>query len=184
MLTIDQIQDDVNSAKLYYIQQLKLVYANMQNGFGSSNPYTGIKRLITSLTFQINANLIDANTDALYACLMEATAGFTGNYQIDPSVIIPGQNITVIITPNSPFNIERSSADLIEDGEDTGNWYLPLKNDDGSNMPLSYKPTLLTLNGNSFPPTYSINYMPMRLYGFANNTDEQTIIVTITPTVV
>lgn len=99
-LTLDQIATDVASAKVYCIQQMAVNLVLLKNGQSAPNikSITVLKRIIRCLTFQINAGVLDADTITLYTCLLNALAGFNATYNIDPSVIIPGQIINVIIS--------------------------------------------------------------------------------------
>jgi len=97
MATIGQITADVNSAKVYAIQQSGINLILQKNGQcapGIKN-ITALKRIIRCLTFQINANVVDTDTNTLYNCLLKTLAGFNSNYTIDPSVIIPGTTIII-----------------------------------------------------------------------------------------
>jgi len=175
MPTLEQISTDVNSAKVYYVNKAAILVNNLKQGFGSAGSIKPLKRLIMALTFQINMGVVDADTETMYKCLLEATNGFVGDYSYDPSVKIPGETIIIQpggYTPPSPLSF--TQADLINGGtEDEPNYYLPFS-------ATGVVPSLITVNGVSIAYTVESGYTPPRIYGFANN-DTQTIIVNLTP---
>lgn len=97
MATLEEIEVKVGIAKAYYMKQLAaelLIYK--KGGCGSVKKLEGLKRIIKGLTFQIRANVNDANTESLYECLLNIIAGVTGSYIPDPAVQIPGQTVIVV----------------------------------------------------------------------------------------
>ena len=95
------------------------------------------------------------------------------NYQ-DPSGIIV---VDVTEVPKPPFDIQKTEADLIDAGG--GNWYLPLLDESDNPLVNGAIPVSVTLNGESFTFTYSKNFTPPRIYGFASDDAPQAIIVTL-----
>lgn len=111
-----------------------------------------------------------------YKYMLEIAGGEYSTATPDPNVQLPN---TVIIGEGSDpaVNYEYDETDLIDAGG--GNWYLPLINPETEEPLLpNVRPVLLTVNGDSFYPTYSTNFNPTRLYGFASNDGPQAIIVT------
>lgn len=110
-MTIDDIQDKVNTAKLYYVQQMALKLAKIRVGSQVSfKTLLGIKRLITGLTFQITADVIDSYTNTMYNCLVQALGGFGAPYNVDSEVQIPG---TTVITIPVVSNFNESRIDFV-----------------------------------------------------------------------
>lgn len=96
MPDLTTIQTKVNIGKAYYMQLLATQLANLKKGYGSITPLLPLKRIIQALTFQLDVEINDSNTTSLYNCLIKALGGFSGNYVLDPDVIIPGQTTVVI----------------------------------------------------------------------------------------
>lgn len=110
-MTIDDIQNKVNTAKLFYIQQMALKLAKIRVGSQVSfKTLLGVKRLITGLTFQITADVIDSDTNTMYNCLVQALGGFGAPYNIDPEVQIPG---TTVLTVPVVSNFNESRIDFV-----------------------------------------------------------------------
>lgn len=99
MATIDQITSDVNNGKLLSIQRAAAATVSLKSGINvdsSIKNINALKRLIKAITYQINANVINADTNILYTCLLNQLNGFGGNYVIDPTVQT-GLSTTVVI---------------------------------------------------------------------------------------
>lgn len=75
-------------------------------------------------------------------------------------------------SPYQPTTLTYSETDLLEDGVDSGNWYLPLT------LIGNRVPVLVTSNGETFGGTFNTTFTPPRYYGFSNNST-QVIKVTI-----
>lgn len=97
MLITQDIQDKVNTAKLYYISQVALNLAKLRVGSQASfKSLLGVKRLIQALTFQIIAGVIDVDTEKIYNCLVQALGGYGAAYALDPTVQLPGQTVVTV----------------------------------------------------------------------------------------
>lgn len=97
MPTTDQIQTTIDNGKLYTIKLLGEELPKYQKGCGSVKDILPITRLVRALQFQLNAEVIDKDTNTLYTCLYKALGGFGGTYTIDPDVINPGGDKPPII---------------------------------------------------------------------------------------
>ena len=146
------------------------------------NALSQMKKIEGAEFFYRNGDYAVSDDSAIFYSYMLNIAGSQySDATPDPNVQLPG---VVIITESgdSAIDYEDDEADLIDAGG--GNWYLPLLDPaTGNPLPLSARPVLLTLNGDSFPPTYSSNFTPTRLYGFSDNTGPKTIIVTVVTTI-
>lgn len=165
MVTIEQIQDDVNIARLYYIQQLSIAGDKLVTGIDTVKKLYPLKRLIKALTFEINANVIDDGTLLLYRCLLEITSYFVGNYVPDPDVKTPTQ---VIVVTNQPDTIVKDENNLIFD-TDSGGWYLPFEDENDVPYGETVIPVLVSTNGVSFSFGFDKTFYPKRIYGFTGN---------------
>lgn len=106
MLTLNNIQTLIDSAKVYYLNQIAIIYADMQLGVNNISTIYPVRRLVRSLEYENRAQVIDSGTEQIYDCLFEAIGGYTGLYQIDPGVQIPGQTI-IEVPVVSNFNQNR-----------------------------------------------------------------------------
>jgi len=97
----------------------------------------------------------------------------------DPNAQLPA-GIVINVTGSVAVDLDYDATYLIDAGG--GNWYLPLVDSLTNDVPAGAKPVLLTLNGDSFTPTYSENFTPTRLYGFSDNTAPKNITVTVVTT--
>jgi|GEM_PF-5869378 len=98
----------------------------------------------------------------------------------DPNAQLPSGITISVIGTTSATDLNYDETFLIDSGG--GNWYLPLVDSITTAVPEGAKPVLLTLNGDSFTPTYSENFTPTRLYGFSDNSAPKNIIVTVVTT--
>jgi len=169
------IQTDLDSAKLYYLQNLTTTLTKLKAGCGSVKPLLPLKRLIRALQWQVDAEVNDSVTSALYGCMMRIIGSFNKPYVIDPSVVIPG-DIFVIEAIDYAYD----ETYLVEDGEDSGNWYLPYLKPDDTAIPTGTVPIFVTIDNISNSMTFDDTFSPPRIYGFANN-DPQSIVVTTLP---
>lgn len=81
---------------------------------------------------------------------------------------ISGTSTTVIIPEDVFFTIERSQADLVEDGTGSGIWYLPMVAND-STVPVVTS-VFVICNGFSLPGAQlDTVHTPNRVYGFLDN---------------
>lgn len=96
MPDLTTIQNKVNLGKSYYMQLLSAELVKLKKGYGSTNIVLPLGRLIRGLTFQLNAELNNSDTDTLYNCLIRVLGGFSGSYVLDPDVIIPGQTTVIV----------------------------------------------------------------------------------------
>lgn len=107
MATLEEIEAKLGVAKAYYIKQANaelLIYK--KGACGHIKKLVPLKRIIRGLTFQINAQVNDDNTEALYECLLNIIAGVSGSYIPDPSVQIPGQT-TIVVNQVVGYNINK-----------------------------------------------------------------------------
>lgn len=106
MATIIQISNSLLIAKAYYVQLLDQDTTALQGGFPVRNrqKIECLKKLIYSLTWDLDVNVNDATTTAVYELLLNEIFSFTGQgVVVDPNVIIPGNTIIVVGT-STPFN--------------------------------------------------------------------------------
>lgn len=182
MATLDQIQADVNSAKVYSIQQMALQITLMKNG---SRPkeicdLTALKRMIRCLSFQINAGVVDADTNRLYNCLLAQLGGFNHAYAIDPEVVIPGTN-PIIVVPYQPLLLTKTQADLVLDVV-AEQYYLPYLDNSDNPITNGQIPAIVLLNGETMTFNFAVqapdlSYYPTpRIYSFANNAPQSIIV--------
>jgi|SRR6185312_13866116 len=175
-MTLNDVSTALGNAKLYYISQLAQQRLLMLKGRGCVNSLIPIPRLIRGLSFQYNAGVLDDRTNALYTCLLKAIAGFTGNYMPDPNVVIPGTTINITVDGAVVQAFNRTEANLLPDG--IGGYYLPFIDDSGQPFAANIKPLELTIDGVGITLQPNYDFVPMRLYGFANNVT-QTITLTV-----
>ena len=96
----------------------------------------------------------------------------------DPNAQLPA-GIVINIDAGGAIDINYTQAFILDADPPNGNWYLPLIDPDtAADLPSYYKPTLVTVNGASFPATYDTNFTPARLYGFSSYLVTQNITVT------
>lgn len=109
MPTLNDISAAVDVAKVYSLKKTAEELVKFQDGgCGDLSKVSNIDYLILALTFQINANVNDENTQSLYECLLKAISGATGTYTRDPSVQIPGQTIVYITVGDIPTPSDES----------------------------------------------------------------------------
>lgn len=180
-MDIDIITTDIGYAKQLYLQKLDAILTKMKSGCGDTKSIQPLKRIIKALQWRLDADINDNTTSRLYACMMKIIGSFGSPYTVDPSVYQP--NTTVIVL-DMALDLPYNETDLVSDG--TGGFYLPFYDKSKPTpyppVPINYRPTVVINNGESFTETWSKNFIPWRLYGFGNNTDSQTIIVTIVKT--
>lgn len=98
MLTLTDISTAVGVAKSYYIDKIQVQLDRLNVGEQAYvDKLLSIQRLITGLTFQINANINDLRTLKLYTCLENMIAGVTGTYVLDPDVVNPGYPLPPVV---------------------------------------------------------------------------------------
>lgn len=182
-MTTNDISTALGSAKLYYINQLARQLPLMQKGVGTVRPLVALQRLIRGLTFQLNANVIDDTTDALYSCLTGAIAGFTGNYIPNPDVIITGQSI-IVIQPNTLVElIQKSQDDLLLDSV-SGNYYLPFLDQNGDQFTTTTALVGIAINGVGRDPQPNYSFTPIRIYGVDDKSVPQVIVMIVVTTAI
>lgn len=124
-MDLSQIATDLDTARLYYLQKAGEVFTKLKTGCGSVKDLTPLKRLINGLQFQIDYQVDDSTTQSLYSCMMAIISGFTGSYTPDPTVIIPGQTVTIIVE-GSVVNSERipfTNATIVSLANYQANYY-------------------------------------------------------------
>lgn len=108
MATTQQITDSIALANAYFIQLLNKNTTGLQSGaltHLSKNIFC-LRRFIRALQWDVDDNINDADTTALYDLLLTEIDGYTGSgVVVDPNVIIPGQPIIVIATMPVPLEI-------------------------------------------------------------------------------
>jgi len=117
---------------------------------------------------------------SFYNTMLEiAGLKYTDGVTPDPNAQVP--SIIIVSPVNAPYEIRKSAVDLIDAGG--GNWYLPFLSETNVALPTGDIPVSVTLNGESFTFTFTTNFTPPRIYGFASNDAPQAIIVTVVPTI-
>lgn len=175
MVTLDQLNSAIVLGEAYFIELLNERITGLSSGAYTTmtRKITCLNRLIRAIGWDIADSLIDVTTDAIYRILLCEISDYTGiGVVANPNVYIPGQ--TVIPSPASLLILDKDQTNLLEDGEGSGNWYLPFLNYGDVPFLPNVKPVELTLNGVGIPLQPNYNFVPMRLYGFTSN-DAQTI---------
>ena len=99
MVELAKIATDLLIGRKYYSEQLSLLTTDLENGCGTNCNETGLLYLagiILYLESDIASTINNDDTQAIYKLLLIATANNIGIPTVNPNVIIPGVNITVI----------------------------------------------------------------------------------------
>ena len=132
MTGLDQIADDLLIGRKYYSEQLELLTTDLENGCDTNCGNTDLLYLAgiilyleSDIAYQIN----NADTQAIYKLLLIATANNIGTATINPNVIIPGVNVTVITgtiiqSDIRSFNYPTIDGSVVADGL-TGTFLIP-----------------------------------------------------------
>jgi hypothetical protein len=143
--------------------------------------FSQFKQIEGAEFFYRNGDYAVSDDSALFYSYMLNIAGSQYSTATpDPNAQLPG-NIIIIDGSAVATDLYYDQSYLIDAGG--GNWYLPLVDSISGSVPTGAKPILVTLNGDSFTPTYSENFTPTRLYGFSDNTGPKTITVTVVTTI-
>lgn len=180
MITTQTVGNTLLAAQLKAANMVLANIVSLQGGALSVNWNASIKatRGINVINNKLSiGDIASPSFQAAYSCLTGFVGTFAGG-PIDPNAQNPGVVIDVEASGVDIISISKSQTNLIEDGVDSGNWYLPFL--DGSAQPFAtgVNPFSLTIDGVGIELQPNYNFSPMRLYGFANN-DTQVIILKV-----
>jgi hypothetical protein len=181
MITLDDVSAAVTIGEGYFSELLAKAIADLKTGKIHCLPKKlfCLNRLIKALKWDIADEVLDDTTIAIYELLLIEIGTYAGaGSVVDPNVSIPGLTIIVVTGPGTVVRIHKDQDDLIEDGEGTGNWYLPFLDQDDAEFGDNIIPIELTTDGVTLDIQLNNNFDPPRLYGFANN-QTQSIILTV-----
>lgn len=176
-----EISQAIENGFYYFYNPVYQTYKALQ--YDIYTLFTTINNESTYVTYASTPSIYEYNFYELVGSLINKTKQFDvyGQFggSVNPNYQPPAG--TVINTPSVGSNIvmiTKNQTNLIEDGAGSGNWYLPFL--DANNQPFAYniKPLELTINGIGIALQPNYDFVPMRLYGFANNAT-QTIILTV-----
>lgn len=105
MATIQQINSAILTGDAYFAYLLNINTNNAKSGFPVSNKpkLSCLKSLINALQWDLDINVNDGITTAIYAHLVAEIAPYSGaGVVVDPNVIIPGT--TIVVTSGSTYN--------------------------------------------------------------------------------
>jgi hypothetical protein len=103
MIALQNIQEKVNTAKLYYQVLLDKYYENLSKGCNDiPNNLLCIKWLILALTADILANYNTPKTQALYVKLVGILGAYNEAFVVDPNVVIPNTTYQVVAIDSKP----------------------------------------------------------------------------------
>lgn len=134
-----------------------------------------LKNIECAQFFFNNADYSSDDSLYFYTKMLEIAGTQYSDATIDPNAQIPG--VIIVLPPSSPLILHKTETNLIDADSPNGQWYLPFLTDNGNSIDNSIVPVSVKVNGETFTFTFSTNFIPPRIYGFANN-DSQVIIVT------
>ncbi len=178
MIDLETIQTAVNLGKSYYIELVDELHTNLLNGCTTccDSDLNCLRYCINTLQYDIDTDTNTDTTQSTYLILLGITAGFSGSYSPDPTVVT---NETVITVVTDAVDITKTQADLIEDGVGSGNWYLLFLDEDGNSLPSTARIVLVTYNGTTLTGwTYTSS--TNRIYSFPSNSTATIVITYVT----
>jgi hypothetical protein len=173
------ISQKIQSDFLFFNTSIYNTYKNLQ--YDIYQIYTAVNNEQGFINYGELPNPYEENFYQLVGALVKKTKTIDvfGAYggSLNPNYQAPNVIIDITLPELATFDLYKTDVNLLDAGG--GNWYLPFLNEDGSALPSTYKPVLVTDNGVSFGYTFDGSVTPPRIYGFGNNSPTQNIVVTV-----